>query len=414
LDLVPLGFHGRTLGKDERDGCPVKIVILSSTASSLINFRGRLIADLAAAGHQVIASAPDHDQDTVDALTRMGVRFRRISMARAGLNPLQDLKTLVSFIVLLRRERPDLVLAYTQKPIIYGGLAARLTGTSFFVIMSGLGYVFSDACAHRPWLRRTVAALYRHAVRRARTIFVFNSDDARCMAAHGIIDRHVPIVQVPGSGVDLDHFAECPMPRGPPTFIMIARLMRDKGVADYVQAASLVRDHVPDARFRLLGKSETDNPTGLSAETVKRWVQRGLVEHLPECTDVRPHLADAHVFVLPSFYREGLPRTLLEALATGRPVITTDMPGCREPVIPGENGWLVPCRQPRALADAMLQSIASRAKLERMGRRSREIAEERFDVVKVNHQMLRSMRIEPSSGKCSAQAPQAVSAAGRA
>ena len=179
--------------------------------------------------------------------------------------------------------------------------------------------------------------------------------------------------------------------------------MRDKGVADYVEPLAWCRDHVPDARFRLLGKSEPDNPTGLSAETVKRWVQRGLVEHLPECTDVRPHLADAHVFVLPSFYREGLPRTLLEALATGRPVITTDMPGCREPVIPGENGWLVPCRQPRALADAMLQSIASRAKLERMGRRSREIAEERFDVVKVNHQMLRSMRIEPSSGNCSAR-----------
>lgn len=371
----------------------MKILILASLASSLINFRGRLIADLVAAGHEVTAGAPDHDPDTVAALASLGVAFRRTPMARAGVSPLADAVTLARYTALLARFRPGLVIAYTQKPIIYGGLAARATRTPFVALMSGLGYVFSDACAHRPLLRRTVAALYREAVRRARTIFVFNGDDARCMAGHGIIGNDAPVVQVPGSGVDLDRFRCVSMPDGPPTFLMVARLMRDKGVEEFVRAAALVRREVPGARFRLVGKAEPHNPTGISAEQVADWNEDGSVEHLAECTDVRPHLAAAHVFVLPSYYREGLPRTLLEALAVGRPVITTDMPGCREPVVAGENGWLVPPRDAEALAEAMCRSLRSRPELERMGQRARAIAEERFDVREVNLRMMAAMRL---------------------
>lgn len=371
----------------------MKVAVFSSLAGSLINFRGRLIGDLIAAGYEVVACAPDVDEETLRALRSMGARFRRTPMARAGLNPFRDLQTLASYVELLLRERPGLVLAYTQKPIIYGGLAARVTRTPLFVIMSGLGYVFSEACDDRRWLRRGVSALYRQAVRRARAIFVFNRDDPKFMVSHRIVDPEVPIVQVPGSGVDLQRFAYCPMPGGPPTFIMIGRLMRDKGVEEFVKAAARVREKVPDARFRLVGKAESDNPTGLSAEQVHAWVEGGIVEHVPECRDVRPHLAGAHVFVLPSYYREGLPRTLLEAIATGRPVITTDMPGCREPVVEGENGWLVPPRDPAALAAAMLRSVESWDRLQQMGNRARQIAEERFDVVAVNRLMMSAMRI---------------------
>lgn len=383
-------------------GAQVKIVIFSSIAVSLVNFRRQLIADFIAAGHQVIACAPDMDDQVASVLVGMGASFRRTPMSRAGLNPLQDLRTLAVYVMLLARERPDMLLAYTQKPIIYGGIAARLTNTPFYVIMSGLGYVFSDACANRLWLRRTVTALYRVAVRRARTIFVFNDDDEKCMASYGIIDRDAPIVQVPGSGVDLDHFVYQPMPAGPLTFLMISRLMRDKGVGEFVRAASLVRRQVPNVRFRLLGKPENDNPTGLSAGEIRQWVEQGLVEHLPECRDVRPHLAGAHVFVLPSYYREGLPRTVLEAMATGRPVITTDTPGCRDPIVDGENGWVIPARDAQALADAMLNSIASTSKLHRMGARAREIAEERYDVLKVNRQMFHAMRMDGAGGDGSA------------
>lgn len=366
----------------------MKIIILASLAASLINFRGRLIGDLAGAGHHVLACAPDEDEGSILALRRAGAEFHQVPMARAGINPFRDLRTLAAYLKLLIRERPDLVIAYTQKPIIYGGLAARVSRTPFVVIMSGLGYVFSEAANHRHKLRRCVSILYRQALRRARAIFVFNADDSRCMTEHGIIDAEAPVIQVSGSGIDLDRFGFSEMPYGPPTFIMISRLMRDKGVEEFVRAAALVRARIPTASFRLLGKEETDNPTGLPPETVRGWCEGGIVEHIPECTDVRPHLAAAHVFVLPSYYREGLPRTLLEAMATGRPVITTDLPGCREPVLAGENGWLVAPRNTEDLADAMIRSVGSRSELVRMGKRAREIAEERFDVSKVNRQML--------------------------
>nr|WP_272873176.1 glycosyltransferase family 4 protein [Sphingomonas arenae] len=364
---------------------------MCSLASSLTNFRGRLIADLVAGGHEVLACAPDENEEVMTALCRMGVRFQQTRMSRAGLSPLEDARTLAGYARLLMRERPDLVLAYTQKPIIYGGLAARLTGSPFVVLMSGLGYVFSAACDHRPWLRRIVATLYREAVRKARTIFVFNGDDRRCMLEHAIIAPTMPVVQIPGSGVDLQHYAYRELPDGPPTFIMIGRLMRDKGVAEFVRAAVAVRRELPDARFQLLGKVEDRNPTGISPDVVRGWTEEGIVELLPETTDVRPYLTGAHVFVLPSYYREGLPRTLLEALATGRPVITTDMPGCREPVVPGENGWLVPARDSDALADAMVRSVKCPRTLRQMSRRARQLAEERFDVADVNRMLLSAM-----------------------
>jgi len=372
----------------------MKIVVLSSLAWSLINFRGRLLAELVEAGHDVVACAPDRDDPVVKRLARMGVGFRKTPMRRAGVSPLADLGTLIGYWRLLRAERPDILIAYTQKPIIYGGIAARLAGVSeFYALMSGLGYVFSAQADHRVWLRRIVSRLYRAGVRKARAIFVFNGDDRRDMQANGIIGNDHYVVQVPGSGVDLDHFAARPLPPGPPRFVMIARLMYDKGVAEYVEAARIVRAQVPQACFQLIGRAEPDNPTGIAESDLAQWVASGLVEHLPETRDVRPHLANAHVFVLPSYYREGLPRTMLEAIATGRPVITTDMPGCREAVLPGETGWVVPPRDAVALAAAMLEAIQNAGALRTMGEAARHDAEQRFDVTRVNGMLLDVMRL---------------------
>jgi glycosyltransferase involved in cell wall biosynthesis len=201
---------------------------------------------------------------------------------------------------------------------------------------------------------------------------------------------------VPGSGVDIGHFTAQPLPDGPPTFLMIARLMRDKGIAEFVAAARMVRQAIPEARFRLVGRPEDANPTGLSAAEVAGWVREGVIEHIPETRDVRPYLAAAHAFVLPSYYREGLPRTLLEALASGRPIITTDLPGCREPVAPGRNGWLVPPRDAPALAAAMIRTVAERTRLEHMAEAARRTAVERYDVVRVNRQLLSIMKLAGS------------------
>ncbi|WP_150291998.1 glycosyltransferase family 4 protein [Sphingobium estronivorans] len=375
----------------------MKVVILSSLSWSLINFRGALIARMVSEGHEVVACAPDEEPEVLARLADMGVRFRRTPMARAGTNPLHDVRTLFHYIRLMRAERPDVVVAYTQKPIIYGGMAARLVGARYFAIMSGLGYVFSEEAEDRRWLRSVVSRLYRVGVKRAGCIFVFNSDDRRVMRDSGIVSPGQRVMQVPGSGIDVRHFAGQALPEGPFTFLMMGRLMRDKGVGEYVEAARIIRARRPDVRFLLLTRPETENPTGYTTADLQLWREAGLIEFLPETRDVRPFIASAHVFVLPSFYREGLPRTILEALATGRPVITTNMPGCREPIEEGVNGLLVPPRDGPALAAAMEMLIADPARVATMARAARQTAVDIYDVDKVNAMLLDVMQLQAAT-----------------
>lgn len=375
----------------------VKVLILSSLSWSLINFRGPLIARMVEEGHDVVAGAPDEEPEVLARLAAMGVRFCRTPMSRAGTNPLDDALTLFHYLRLMRAERPDVVVAYTQKPIIYGGIAARLLGIRSFAIMSGLGYVFSGEAQNRRLLRTAVSRLYRLGVRRAECIFVFNGDDHREMLANGIVAREQSVLQVPGSGVDIGHFVQAPLPDGPFTFLMMGRLMRDKGVGEYVAAARIIRQARPDVRFLLLTRPENENPTGYTSADLQRWLDEGLIDFLPETRDVRPYLASAHAFVLPSFYREGLPRTILEAMATGRAVITTDMPGCREPIRHGVNGLLVPPRDPGALAGAMEQLLSSPALVRQMGEAARKTAVNIYDVNRVNDILIDTMHLRRTS-----------------
>jgi glycosyltransferase involved in cell wall biosynthesis len=372
----------------------MRVLVLSSLASSLLNFRGQLLAAMIGEGHEVVACAPERDPVVEARLKAMGIRFVQTKLARAGSNPLLDLETLADYMELILRERPGVVLAYTQKPIIYGGLAARLAGgCRFYALISGLGYVFSSAANHRRMLRAIVRRLYRFALKRAHAIFVFNSDDRPELLRQGIINKKQKVVQVPGSGVDLNHFRGAPVPKGPPTFLMIARLMRDKGLKEFVEAARTVRAAHPEARFHLLGKFEDANPTGVSRAELDEWLQEGAVTYLGATDDVRPYLAEATAFVLPSFYREGLPRTILEAMACGRAIVTTDMPGCRDPIEEGENGFLVRPQDSQDLAAALLRFIEEPELAERMGKASRRIAEAKYDVRLVNAQLLSEMRL---------------------
>ena len=388
----------------------MKILILSSFAFSLVNFRGRLIEAMVREGHQVITCAPDDDPAVQRQLTALGAGYRRIAMARTGSNPLADLLLLLRYVRLIARERPDVVLAYTQKPIIYGGMAARLFPKArFYALMSGLGYVFSPAAEHRRLLRAIVGWLYRLGVARARAIFVFNRDDRDELIAQDIVDAAALVVEVPGSGVDLAHFAPMPLPEGPPRFLMISRLMRDKGVFEYAEAARHLKARYPEARFQLLGRLDKDNPTGLSEAELDLWVRHGIIDYVPETRDVRPLLAQSSVFVLPSYYREGLPRTLLEAMSVGRPLITTDLPGCREPVLSGVNGFLVPPRDVKALGVAMERFLTDPALAAAMGARSRAYAENRFDVNKVNRQLMRAMHIGGVEPQDALDMPAAIS-----
>lgn len=370
----------------------MKVVVIASLAYSLVNFRGRLLAAMVENGHHVIACAPDSDPEIEDKLRSMGVAYRRMPMARTGMNPLTDIVTLLWLIGFLLRNRPQYILAYTQKPIIYGGIASRLVGgTRFFAMVSGLGHVFSDSGSRLlPLIRRIVSTLYRFALRRAAAVFVFNSDDEEEMRRHHILRSGTRVIQVPGSGVDLSHYAQQPVPDGPPIFLMIARLLRNKGLLEFVEAARIVRAVYPEVRCRLLGPLDA-NPAAISRATIETWQAEGVIEYCGETRDVRPHLAAASVFVLPSWYREGLPRTLLEAMSVGRAVITTDMPGCREPVEEGRNGYLVPSRDGAALAQAMLHFARDPGLAAAMGAAARRTAEDRFAVERVNHLLLTTM-----------------------
>lgn len=380
----------------------MKVVVLSSLAYSLVNFRGALLAAMVEAGHDVTACAPDADDAITRTLACMGIGFSTVRMARTGTNPLRDLRTLWDLFRLMRRERPDVVLAYTQKPIIYGGIAARLAGRSrFFAMCSGLGHAFSNGSGFRPrLLRRVVSLLYRVAVAKAEAVFVFNRDDAGEMRRFKIIGPGHRLVQVPGSGICTDSFEQAPLPAGPPTFLMIARLMWDKGLAEFVAAARQTRAACPEARFQLLGPFDA-NPSSISPKELRVLQDEGVIEYLGETRDVRPFLAKCTAFILPTYYREGLPRTILEAMATGRAIVTTDMPGCRETVFTGddENGILIPPRDPGALARAMLRLATEEGLAARLGEASRRIAEARFDVRKVNALLLGTMGLLEDGGR---------------
>lgn len=386
----------------------MKIIVFSSLAYSLVNFRGRLLRAMVAAGHDVIACAPDDNSDVRAQLSDIGVEFRTVPMARTGLNPLEDIKTLRKMVALLRDERPDVVMAYTQKPIIYGGVAARIVGgIRYYAMCSGLGHVYSGGGLRIGILRRVVSGLYRMAVSKADGVFVFNRDDAQEMRRHRIVSPHQIVTRVNGSGIDVARFAWEPVSSGPPVFLMIARLMRDKGPADFAKASAMVKAVNKDAKFRLLGPFDA-NPNSVTQKELDQWQEESGIEYLGSTTDVRPHLTRCTTFVLPTFYREGLPRTILEAMATGRAIITTDTPGCRETVIEGENGYLVKPRDPEGLARAMIQIASVEGRAQDFGNVSRKIAEDRFAVEKVNAHLLSLMRLDRQGGAvdpCDAPGP---------
>jgi glycosyltransferase involved in cell wall biosynthesis len=372
----------------------LRILVLSSLCHSLVNFRGQLLAAMVSEGHEVLACAPDRDSEVIRRLEGIGVRFAQTPMARAGNSIFRDLQTLVHFIGLILKERPGLVMAYTQKPIIFGGIATRLLGGCRFVaLVSGLGYVFSPAADHRRGLRRLVTFLYKASLKRASPVFVFNSADGADLLKLGIVSPRHRVIQVPGSGVDLNFFTSSPLPSRSPTFLMVARLMRDKGVVEFIEAARQVKAGSPEARFLLLGRCEPENPTGFAQDEVEQLLAGSCVELCPETKDVRPYLSACTAFVLPSYYREGLPRTILEAMATGRPIITTDLPGCRDAVDDGSNGILVPARNSDALARAMSRIVADPAAASKMGVRSRELAQ-RYAVGRVNKLLLQEMGLD--------------------
>ena len=372
----------------------MRILILSSYAPSLTNFRLDLIDDLKKAGHEVIAAAPGHDADVAETLGVSGVPYEGIDLDRAGVNPFRDLRTLIGLVRLFRRLKPDLVLAYTIKPVAYGLLAARLTGVRRrFGLITGLSYALVDEDdLKRRLLKRLTVWLYRRGLTGAEAVLFQNASDLAAFAQNGITRPEQKTAVVDGSGINLKRFATAPLPDGPPVFLLIARLLADKGIREYVEASRrLKRDH-PDWRFQILGPLEV-TPTAIAQTEVENWQQEGVIDYLGATRDVRPYLRTCSAFILPSYYPEGLPRSILEAMATGRAIITTDRPGCRETVVEGENGYLVPAAEIEPLVRSMSDLGADPIRLQAFGKASRRIAERRFDVRLINQAIMRVLGI---------------------
>lgn len=370
----------------------MRFLLVAGFAESIVTFRGALIASLTRSGCEVHVAAPGLSSH-VGVGPKLGIpggRLHDIPMARAGTNPLSDAVTLFALYRLMRTIRPDAVLPYTIKPVIYGTLAAWLARVPRrFALVTGLGYAFTGG--REGAVQRLAHLLYGMALARAGKVFFQNPDDQQLFLQRGILPASVPSVVVNGSGVDVSAYAEAPLPPSPQRFLLIGRLLGDKGVREYAEAARKVKAVHPQARFQLAGWVD-ENPDSIAQSELDRWVEDGAIEFLGKLPDVRPAIAAATVYVLPS-YREGTPRTVLEAMAMGRPIITTDAPGCRETVVDGDNGCLVPVRSVDALVEAMTRFIEKPQLAARMGAHSRRIAEDKYDVRKVNAIMLREMGI---------------------
>jgi len=370
-------------------------LLIASFPDSLIKFRGPLLRALVAKGLDVHVAAPDLAgvPEIRTELEALGITLHEIGLKRTGTNPMADLATVAELWQLMRRIQADYVLGYTIKPVIYGSLAAWLAGVpERFALVTGLGYAFTgEASGKRGILRKLIQRLYRFGLSKSRKVFFQNPDDEALFRQLGLLPVDVPSCVVNGSGVDVADYAVAPLP-DKPSFLLIARLLGDKGVREYAQAAQRVKAQHPSVVFRLVGWID-DNPDAISQQELDEWVNTGTVEFLGKLADVRPAIAGSNVYVLPS-YREGTPRTVLEAMAMGRPVITADAPGCRETVVDGDNGFLVPVQSVDELVRAMVRFIQEPELVARMGERSRQIAEEKYDVHKVNEFMLAEMGIE--------------------
>lgn len=366
------------------------IVLIGGIPRSLTNFRGDFIRACVAAGHQVTAMSGQASGEQIARIKALGADFKPYPVERNGLNPFADLNTLLILIKWLRALHPDVVIAYTIKPVIWSGIALRLLSFkgSFFGLITGLGYAFREKTLSGKILARMVSGLYRSALRGARGVIFQNTMSKDVFLEKGIATEDLCHI-VEGSGVNLEYFHQMPMQEenGAPVFLLVARLLREKGIPEFVQAARIVKKTFPSAKFRLLGPRDP-SPAGISLEEVERWHDAGFIDYLGRTDDVRPFLAECHVFVLPSYYGEGLSRSILEAMAAGRPILTTDNPGCRETVIEGENGFIVPKGDTEALSERMVWFCENPARWSDMGKRSRVIAEERYDVNKINRQLM--------------------------
>ena len=365
------------------------VLIVSSDTHSLVNFRSSLINYFIKKGHKVTALTPKEKYNKnlnyeLKKLKNLGVKIHTYLLSRTGMNPFKDYFSYKSICEKIKKIQPDFILAYTAKPVIYTGIALRyFPKINFFPFITGVGYGFTDGFEiKRKIIRYLMILLYKSGLRGAKTVIFQNKDDKKLFLKLNLIFKNSKTAIVNGSGVDNNLFPFS-LPSKKPIFLMLSRLLIDKGVREYAEAAKIVKIKFPKAKFQLAGRLDK-NPSCISLNELKDWINQGSIEYLKEISNVKKTISACRFYVLPS-YREGTPRSVLEALSIGRPIITTDVPGCRETVINNENGLLAIPKDSNSLANAMIKLLMETdKKIEKMGRKSFILSKKKYAVQKVN------------------------------
>ena len=369
----------------------MRILVLSAHTSSLFWFRMNMMQDFIKQGYTVYAAGSESEEVWRDRFTEKGIVYKQIRVQRNGVNPLKDLQTFFSIRALLKEISPEKIFAYQAKAIVYGALASlTYRRPDFYSLVAGLGSTFRGKSLKARCISWVLSAQYKIAFMISKAVIFQNRDDLTELLNRRLLSREKAHI-INGSGVDIEKFPKLPMPEEV-RFLFVGRLIKDKGIIEYLEASRIFKSKHPTGRCLLVGPYDT-NPSALQPDELEPYVDDGTVEYYGEQIDVLPFLGETAVFVLPS-YHEGTPKTVLEAMSTGRAVITTDAPGCRETVVDGENGFLVPVGDSAALASAMEKLFNDRSLCCRFGDIGREIAVAKYDVNKVDADIMRIMSLK--------------------
>jgi glycosyltransferase involved in cell wall biosynthesis len=365
-----------------------RILLIASYDGSLIRFRGDFIKSLIKNGFEVFAAAPSFTEKYSQLIKDMGAIPVEFNLQRTGLNPLKDIKAIMELKSIIKENKIDLVFPYTVKPVIYGSMAANMCKVPVISLITGLGYAFTGLTAKARALQRFNETLYKLSIRKNKVIVFQNKDDYQLFLDRKIVSKKQEVAFVSGSGVNLDQFRfKEKNASDKVSFLLVARLIKEKGIALYMEAAEILKAKYPKAEFHLIGSTET-SPSAISEDDINRLHKDGVIVFHGKQSNIEEHLHKKDIFVLPSYYREGLPRTTLEANACGNPIITTDSVGCREAVKEGVNGFLIEPQNLDALVKPMEYFITNPDKIKEMGINSRKYAEERFDVEIINQDLI--------------------------
>lgn len=368
----------------------MKIAVLSSHTSSLFWFRMDMMKDFIKHGHTVIALGSEPEINWKRKFEENGIKYEQIFAERNGINPFSDLKTYQDLCKFMKEERPDKVFTYQAKTVVYGSLAAKANGiTDVYTLIAGLGSIFRGEGLKNKIIKSIMMMEYRLACNASKKVFFQNSDDKKEFINNRLIQDD-KIIIINGSGVNLEKFKPEPMP-DTPGFLFIGRLIKDKGVMEYLEACKRIKADFPKVRCLLVGPYDS-NPSALQPEEIQPYVDEGIIEYFGEQSDVRPYLKQCSTYVLPS-YHEGTPKTVLEAMAMGRSIITSDAPGCRETVTDGYNGFLVPVKDINGLVEKMRTLIEDQEQNKAMANCSLKLAKEKYDVNLVNESIMKTMAL---------------------